>query len=39
MAKLVFLAIGALLLVALVITVFQYFVISFLRRREEDGDE
>jgi hypothetical protein len=39
MAKLVFLAIGALLLVALVITVFQYIVISFLRRREEDGDE
>jgi hypothetical protein len=39
MAKLVFLAIGALLLIALVLTVSQYFVINLLRRREEDGEE
>jgi hypothetical protein len=39
MAKFIFLAIGALLLVALVFTVFQYFVINFLRRREEDGED
>lgn len=39
MAKLIFLAIGALILIALVITVFQYIVISFLKRREEDGEE
>jgi len=39
MAKFVFLAIGALLLVALVITVFQYLIINFLRKREEDGEE
>jgi len=39
MAKLIFLAIGALILIALVVTVFQYIVISFLKRREEDGEE
>ena len=39
MAKLIFLAIGALLLVTVVITVFQYFAINFLRRREKDGEE
>jgi hypothetical protein len=39
MAKLIFLAIGALLLVAVVITVFQYFIINLLRKREEGGEE
>jgi hypothetical protein len=38
MAKFVFLAIGALLLVAVVFTVFQYFIINFLRKREKDGE-
>jgi hypothetical protein len=39
MAKLIFWAIGALLLVAVVMTVLQYLAINFLRRREEDGKE
>jgi hypothetical protein len=39
MAKLIFWAIGALLLVAVVMTALQYLVINFLRRREEDGKE
>jgi len=39
MTKFVLLAIGALLLVAVVFTVFQYFIINFLRKREEDGEE
>ena len=39
MAKFIFLAFGALLLVAVVFTVFQYFIIHFLRKREEDGEE
>jgi hypothetical protein len=39
MAKLIFLGIGGLLLIALVMTVFQYFVINFLKRREEDHDD
>ena len=38
MAKFVFLAIGALLLVAVVFTVFQYFIINFLKKREKDGE-
>jgi len=36
MVKLIFLGIGALLLIAVIITAFQYLVISFLKRREED---
>jgi hypothetical protein len=39
MAKLIFIGIGVLALVALLFTVFQYFVVSFLSRREEDGEE
>ena len=39
MAKFIFLAIGALLLITVVITVIQYFVINFLKRREEGGEE
>jgi hypothetical protein len=39
MAKFIFLAFGALLLVAVVFTVFQYLIINFLRKREEDGEE
>jgi len=39
MAKIIFLGVGALLLIALVMTAFQYFVINLLKRREEDGNE
>ena len=39
MAKLIFLGIGALLAIAAIMTVFQYFVINFLKRREEEGEE
>jgi hypothetical protein len=36
MAKLIFAGIVILLVVAAVFTVFQYFIISFLKRREND---
>jgi hypothetical protein len=39
MAKLIFLGIGALLLITAVMTVIQYFVINLLKRREEDDKE
>jgi len=39
MAKLVFGAMGALLLIAVVFAVFQYLAIYFLKRREEDFNE
>ena len=39
MAKFIFLAIGALLLVAVVFTVFQYLIINFLKNKEEAGEE
>jgi hypothetical protein len=39
MTKFVLVAIGALLLIALVATAFQYLIISYLKKREEDGEE
>jgi hypothetical protein len=39
MVKLILYGIGLLLLIALIITVFQYVVISFLKRKEEDSEE
>ena len=39
MAKLIFLAIGALLLLALVVTIIQFFVISILKKKEEKTEE
>jgi hypothetical protein len=39
MTKFVFWAMGALLLIAVVITVFQYLAIYYLKRREEDFNE
>ena len=37
MTKFVLLTISALLLIAVVVTIFQYFMISLLKRREERG--
>jgi uncharacterized protein YpmS len=39
MAKFVFWAMGALLLIAVVFAVFQYLAIYYLKRREEDFNE
>jgi hypothetical protein len=39
MAKLIFLGIGALLLVALIITALQYLVIGLLKRKEDNSEE
>jgi len=39
MAKFIFSAIGALLLIAVVFTLFQYLVIFLLKRKEEENTE
>jgi hypothetical protein len=37
MTKFILLTIGALLLLTVVVSIFQYFVINLLKRREEKG--